>query len=207
MKVETIPLDKLHEDPANVRRHPEANLATIRASLARFGQQKPLVIDDNNVVRAGNGTLAAARELGWDKIACVRTGLGGTDATAYSIADNKSALSAEWDDAALAATLRALQSEDFDLAALGYDEAEVDALCAGLADEIAGETVDDPAGEWQGMPEFEHQDLTAIQSVHVHFKTREDVAAFAGLIGQGVTEKTKSIWYPEQAKVEYGHVE
>ena len=41
LAVETVPIDSIHVDPANVRRHPERNLATIRASLARFGQQKP----------------------------------------------------------------------------------------------------------------------------------------------------------------------
>ncbi len=197
MKVETLPVADLHEDPSNVRLHPERNMAAIRASLARFGQQRPILVDAKGVVRAGNGTLAAARELGWETINVVRTPLEGSEATAYAIADNRTAEIAEWDDAALAATLRSLQSEDFDLAAMGYDDAEVDALCAGLADEIAGTVVDDPAGEWQGMPEFEHEDLTAIQSIHVHFKTREDVAAFAVLVGQPISDKTRSLWYPQ----------
>jgi hypothetical protein len=43
MNVETVPIDSIHADPANVRRHPDRNLDAIRASLARFGQQKPLV--------------------------------------------------------------------------------------------------------------------------------------------------------------------
>jgi ParB-like chromosome segregation protein Spo0J len=108
MAVEVIAVADLHIDPGNVRRHPARSITDIKASLARFGQQKPVVIDANNVVRAGNGTLEAARELGWPTLRCVRTGLSGTDATAYSIADNKVALSAEWDDDALAKTLRAL---------------------------------------------------------------------------------------------------
>jgi len=43
----------------------EGILEQIKASLRRFGQQKPIVVDATNVVRAGNGTLAAAKALGW----------------------------------------------------------------------------------------------------------------------------------------------
>ena len=63
MKTERVPIDSVQFDPANVRRHGEKNLATIKASLARFGQQKPLVVDADGVVRAGNGTLVAAKAL------------------------------------------------------------------------------------------------------------------------------------------------
>jgi len=68
MNIESIDINEIHADPANVRRHPERNLASIKASLARFGQQRPIVVDGNGVVRAGNGTLEAARQLGWTEI-------------------------------------------------------------------------------------------------------------------------------------------
>jgi hypothetical protein len=203
MAVEVIAVADLHVDPGNVRRHPSRNMAAIKASLARFGQVKPIVIDANNVVRAGNGTLEAARELGWATIKCVRSGLSGTDLVGYSLADNRSAELAEWDDDALSRTLRALQDEDFDLGSVGFTDAEVDALF-GVE---GGEEVDDPQGEWKGMPEFEHEDLTAVQSIHVHFKSREDVLDFARLVGQEITDKTRSIWIPPQEIIRYGEAE
>lgn len=64
----------------------------------------------------------------------------------------------------------------------------------------------DPMAEWQGMPEFENEDLTAYQSIHVHFKNREDVDTFAELVGQKLTENTKSIWYPKAETIRYGEV-
>jgi len=120
----------LSHDPANARKHPERNLDTIVASLRRFGQQKPIVIDRNNIVRAGNGTLEAAKRLGWEKIDCVRTELNGADATAYAIADNRTAELAEWDDEVLAATLNGLALEEGLLEAAGYDEEELAAMLA-----------------------------------------------------------------------------
>ena len=131
MNTETVKIDTITFDPANARKHSIKNLDAIKASLTRFGQQKPIVIDSNGVVRAGNGTLMAAKALGWSTISVVRSALEGSEATAYAIADNRSAELAEWDDDALAQTLAALQIEDEDLAlATGYDAKEIDALLA-----------------------------------------------------------------------------
>lgn len=131
MNVETVKIDSLTFDPANVRKHDEKNLSAIKASLNRFGQQKPIVVDANGVVRAGNGTLAAAKALGWKEIRIVRSSLAGSEATAYAIADNRTAELAEWDDDALAQTLAALQIEDDELAiATGFDLSEIERLTA-----------------------------------------------------------------------------
>lgn len=50
--------------------------------------------------------------------------------------------------------------------------------------------------EWQGMPEFIQEDKQPIQTIVVSFETKEDVQDFAELIGQKLTYKTKSIWFP-----------
>jgi ParB-like chromosome segregation protein Spo0J len=129
MKTERVPIGSVQFDPANVRRHGEKNLDAIKASLSRFGQQKPIVVDADGIVRAGNGTLMAAKALGWPEVTIVRTSLKGAEATAYAIADNRTAELAEWDDDALAQTLAALQIEDEELAkATGFNDAEIAAL-------------------------------------------------------------------------------
>ena len=60
----------------------------------------------------------------------------------------------------------------------------------------------DPTAEWQGMPEFEQEDKTAFQSIHVHFKTQADVEAFAELIVQKIGPKTRALWYPEAEQLD-----
>jgi ParB-like chromosome segregation protein Spo0J len=75
MEIESIAVEELHLDPANVRRHDAKNLDAIAASLARFGQQKPIVVSPAGVVLAGNGTLSAAKRLGWSSIRAVTTSL------------------------------------------------------------------------------------------------------------------------------------
>lgn len=129
MTVETVQINTIQPDPANLRKHPDRNLSVIKGSLTRFGQQKPIVVDGRGIVIAGNGTYAAACELGWSHVQIVRTALTGSEATAYAIADNRAADLAEWDDQSLAEVLAALRAEDDDLAAAaGYSPDELAAL-------------------------------------------------------------------------------
>jgi DNA modification methylase len=143
MNIERIAIEALSNDPANVRKHSTRNIDAIVGSLRKFGQQKPIVVNGDNVVVAGNGTLEAAKKLGWKEINIVRTELKGSQATAFAIADNRTAELAEWDTDALAGTLAALQTEDEELARLtGFDDSEMQKLI----DESCGVEVveDDP---------------------------------------------------------------
>jgi ParB family chromosome partitioning protein len=126
MKFQTIAVADLSLDPSNVRKHSRRNLDAIKASLRKFGQQKPIVVDAKGIVLAGNGTLTAAKELGWTEIQIVRTDLEGVEATAFAIADNRTAELAEWEEDKLNAVLRSLQDEGVDLADLGYSPVDID---------------------------------------------------------------------------------
>ena len=50
---------------------------------------------------------------------------------------------------------------------------------------------------WKGMPEFENEANPSFKTISVHFRNEADYVAFAKLIGQNLTEKTKSIWHPK----------
>jgi len=153
MGIVDIPCADLHNDPANVRKHGEQNLAAIKASLARFGQQKPIVVNQDGVVIAGNGTLMAARALGWQTIKAVRTNLAGSEATAFAIADNRTAELAEWDDAALQQQLAAIAIDDEELlASTGFDEKELAKLAAANAPEVTEDDVPEPPADHITQP-------------------------------------------------------
>tara|TARA_Y100000114_G_scaffold149715_1_gene164227 strand:+ start:902 stop:1162 length:261 start_codon:yes stop_codon:yes gene_type:complete len=52
--------------------------------------------------------------------------------------------------------------------------------------------------EWEGMPEYEHNNIKEHQKLIVRFRNKEDVEAFAKIIGQEhINESTTSIWYPK----------
>lgn len=126
--MEKLAISSVQLDPANARKHNEKNMAAIKGSLARFGQQKPIVIDKNNVVIAGNGTLAAAKALGWTEIGVVRTQLEGPEAIAFALADNRTAELAEWDLDVVSKTIQSLKDFDIDVGSFGFDDKFIESV-------------------------------------------------------------------------------
>lgn len=122
---ERVKIDSLKFDPRNARKHDDRNIKAIMDSLSKFGQQKAIVIGDGGVVIAGNGTLEAAKRLGWDTIDVRRSGLKADEATAYAIADNRSAELAEWDDPVLSDILGELKESGWELDDLGFNDEDL----------------------------------------------------------------------------------
>jgi DNA modification methylase len=122
MELETVTIESLALDPNNARKHSKRNLDAITSSLKKFGQRKPIVVHHGTVL-AGNGTLEAAKSLGWTEISITRCpdDWDADTAKAYALADNRSAELAEWDDLTLAAQLIDLENKEWDIADLGFD--------------------------------------------------------------------------------------
>lgn len=51
--------------------------------------------------------------------------------------------------------------------------------------------------EWLDMPEFVQEKKEPYSKIIVRFNSEEDLQEFAKLIGQKLTNKTKSIWHPK----------
>jgi len=136
MDIELVNIDDLDLDPRNARKHDAKNLKAIADSLEQFGQRKPIVVWGKTVV-AGNGTMAAARTLGWKQIEIVRVpdDWSADQVKAYALADNRSAELAAWDEQVLASQLLELQEAEFDIELLGF-ELPVDELQDVVEDEM-----------------------------------------------------------------------
>ena len=121
MRIENVPIDSLTPDPENARRHPQRNLDALMGSLRLFGQQRPLVVWDNIVI-AGNGTLAAAKALGMTHVFISRVPpiWDYSQARAYALADNRTAELAEWTPEVLADQLLELDSVGWDVSDFGF---------------------------------------------------------------------------------------
>jgi hypothetical protein len=50
--------------------------------------------------------------------------------------------------------------------------------------------------EWKDMPEFVQEKKECHAKIIFRFENDEDLQEFAKLIGQKLTNKTKSAWYP-----------
>ena len=132
---ELVALDSVTLDPENARKHATRSLSAIASSLTRFGQVKPVVVRGSGrgaVVIAGNGTVEAARSLGWDEISVVRVPKAWTpkQARAYALADNRTSELSEWDYETLRAQLADLEGDGIALDELGWELDEMDDMSA-----------------------------------------------------------------------------
>jgi ParB-like chromosome segregation protein Spo0J len=123
MKIETLPIRDLTPDPENARLHDDKNLKAIQGSLKEFGQRKPIVITAAGVIVAGNGTVEAAKRLGWTEIEAVRVPGDWTpnQIKAFALADNRTAELASWDIHVLDEQLWELEQEELDVTLLGFE--------------------------------------------------------------------------------------
>ena len=123
LRLESVLISSLSLDSTNARRHDSKNLASIEGSLSLFGQRKPIVVTGANVVVAGNGTLEAAKSLGWSEIDVVRipADWSAEQVKAYALADNRTAELAEWDAKVLADQLVELDAVGWDVSEFGFE--------------------------------------------------------------------------------------
>jgi DNA modification methylase len=126
MKIETLQIKDLTPDPQNARQHDDKNLKAIQGSLKEFGQRKPIVITEAGVIVAGNGTVEAAKRLGWTKIDAVRVPGDWTpeQTKAFALADNRTAELAAWNTETLTAQLQELEEEGWEIANFGFEALE-----------------------------------------------------------------------------------
>ena len=115
----------------NARTHSAEQIAQIGRSIQEFGWANPIRVDEAGGIIAGHGRLAAALEIGIDKVPtiCV-AGLTEAQRRALVIADNKLALNAGWDEDILRSELEELTAAGIDTSLIGFSNAEIDELSA-----------------------------------------------------------------------------
>jgi hypothetical protein len=90
MQIEPVALANLRPPPRNTRRHPEAQITEFCRALLMFGQTRPIVIDEEGMVLAGNGLVEAAKKLEWLEVQAIRMrGLSEADKSKLILSDNK----------------------------------------------------------------------------------------------------------------------
>lgn len=147
LNLSTVSLADLRPDPANPRTHDARNLAAIVASLREHGQVEPLLVQKSTMmVIGGNGRAEAMRSLGWTQARVALLDVSDTEARKLSIALNRTSELAGWDEAVLARHLSDLSELDgaFDVDALGFSTAEMDALVAAYVGEVEQAAIPEP---------------------------------------------------------------
>ena len=90
MKITVKKLSDLKRPKHNVRIHGDQQIKEYIRSVKMFGQIRPLVIDEDGVVLAGNGLLTALQEMGVEKADChIVKGLTDAQKKKLMLVDNK----------------------------------------------------------------------------------------------------------------------
>lgn len=124
-------IDDLVFKNKNPHKHSRHQLGQITKSIEAFGFKTPIVIDEKNVIIAGEARVQAAKELGIKKIPCLRFhDLTDAQKKAFALADNKLPELADWDTVILADDLIELSDPEFkiDMSDFGFSITEQDLL-------------------------------------------------------------------------------
>ena len=104
-------------------------MALIAGSIREYGFTNPVLVDGENGIIAGHGRVLAARKLGLASVPVIELGAPQRgQKRAYVLADNRLAEQAGWDKELLALEAADLSELGVDLASLGFEAAEIDAL-------------------------------------------------------------------------------
>ena len=180
MKITKVKISDLKQAEYNPRRLTTKQYSDLKASLEKFGIVDPIIINSDNTVIGGHQRLKIVRELGATEVPTVRVNLSKEDERELNIRLNKN--TGEF---------------DLDILANNFDMEELKDW--GFKDIDFGLNIDkiNPQDEWEGMPEFNQEDKTPQKQIIVSFKNEKDMQLFSELIGQKLTNKTRSIWYPK----------
>lgn len=131
MLIEMWPISRPKPYPGNPRLNDDA-VPAVAESIKTFGWRQPIVVDESETIIVGHTRLKAAHRLGLTEVPVhVAKDLTPDQVRAYRIADNKLAELAEWNMELLPLELGQLQSSDFDLGILGFDQDELAKILGG----------------------------------------------------------------------------
>lgn len=145
LKIEYLKTSELTPYERNARKHADADLETIIASIEKFGFDDPIGIwSEKNIIVEGHGRLIAAKRLGMKEVPCIRLDhLTDEERKAYALAHNKTAEMSEWDFDLLDAELRELGGAGFDMEAFGFEAGDTEDMDA-EEDEFEPEIPEEP---------------------------------------------------------------
>lgn len=159
MKVITMKLTDLIKPEKNVRLHTEQQLKEFRRSVEMFGQIRPIVIDEKNVIMAGNGLYDTLVSMGKDTAEVYRyDNLTENQKKKLMIADNK---------------IFSLGIENLDTLNSFLEDLNGDLDIPGFDEEILKQMVSDASEVTERLSEYGSLDDEEIRSIRESAERKE----------------------------------
>lgn len=156
-------LSELVQPEKNVRIHTEKQLQEFEKSVRMFGQIRPIVIDEKNVILAGNGLYETLQRMKWERAECYQyTDLSENQKKKLMIADNR---------------IFSLGIENLDTLNDFLVELQGDLEIPGFDEEILRQMVSDADEITEKIAEYGTLDDAEIQKIKEGNELREQKAA------------------------------
>ncbi|MFV0240209.1 MAG: ParB/Srx family N-terminal domain-containing protein [Lacrimispora sphenoides] len=175
-------LSELRRPEKNIRIHTEKQLIEFEKSVRMFGQIRPIVIDEDEMILAGNGLYETLIRMGWIEAECYQyTDLSANQKKKLMIADNK---------------IFSLGIENLDTLNDFLVELQGDLEIPGFDEEILRQMVSDADEITEKISEYGTLDESEIRSIRESNEKREQKEAESS-IGSPPGNTINTI--PEQA--------
>jgi len=201
MNIKRVPISDVEAWEKNPRNIKTKDMERLKRQIQELGVYKPLICVRENgkyITLGGNMRLRAlqALKVGEVDISIVKAPNEATKIK-YALSDNDRA--GEYEEQKLAELVYP-HIEEINLEDFKVDMSEPWCDLKMIIERVGPDI--DPNKEWQGMPEVDDKG-EAIRTIHVHFRTEEDIEKFSKLIKQKITEKTRAVWFPEWKRQNY----
>ena len=194
------PIADIKPSAKNARKHNDEQVALLAASIKQWGWTFPILIDEQGEIIAGEGRWLAAKKLRETQIPClVAKDWAREQIDAYRIADNQLSLRSSWDYDEVLSQLSALDGAHFDLSLLGFDQEFLDGMLS-VVEEPPTESDPEDAAMLEMIMEGDEKPY---HHLIVRFRNAADIAEFGNRLELAVTNKTRSLWFPERARKTY----
>jgi site-specific DNA-methyltransferase (adenine-specific) len=145
MKIEIADITTIKPYENNPRKLKDSAIEKVAMSLKEYGFRQPIVVDKDRIIVVGHTRYRASKKLGLKEVPItVVDNLTPEQINAYRIADNRTAEESEWDNELLKMEIKDLESKDFKLDLLGFNEDQLNDL---LFEEKQGLTDEDEVPE------------------------------------------------------------
>lgn len=125
MEIREFGIDEIKPYEKNPRKN-EDSVKFVANSIKEFGFNVPIVIDADNVIVAGHTRWKAAKQLGLEKVPCIKKDdLSPAQIKAFRLADNKVGEFSQWDMELLGDELKDL-GDVFDMGDFGFFDPMMD---------------------------------------------------------------------------------
>lgn len=136
MQIEIMEPAKLTPYEKNPRLNEDA-VASVAASIEKFGFNQPVVCNQENVICVGHTRWMAAQELGLKTIPVYKRKMTEKEFIAYNLADNRTNENSTWHDEVLSELIHELDELDTNmLAHTGFSDEELSSLLDDDLDEF-----------------------------------------------------------------------